>query len=75
MMVRMKARLADMYFVCRCGNVAAILELDEHLTRNFKVRFTYLLPVCRLTSAQLCVEIIMQRSFTHDSQVGGLETR
>lgn len=23
---------------CRCGNVAAILELDEHLTRNFKVR-------------------------------------
>ena len=21
----------------RCGNVAAILELDEHLTRSFKV--------------------------------------
>lgn len=29
----------DQCFVskCRCGNVAAILELDEHLTRNFKV--------------------------------------
>ncbi len=23
---------------CRCGNVAAILELDEHLGKNFKVR-------------------------------------
>lgn len=22
---------------CRCGNVAAILELDEHLSKNFKV--------------------------------------
>jgi serine/threonine-protein phosphatase 4 catalytic subunit len=21
----------------RCGNIAAILELDEHLTKNFKV--------------------------------------
>ena len=24
-------------FVCRCGNVAAILELDEHLNKNFKI--------------------------------------
>lgn len=24
--------------VCRCGNVAAILELDEHLNKSFKVR-------------------------------------
>jgi len=23
--------------VCRCGNIAAILELDEHLNKNFKV--------------------------------------
>ncbi len=22
---------------CRCGNVAAILELDEHLNKSFKV--------------------------------------
>ena len=24
--------------MCRCGNVAAILELDEHLNKSFKVR-------------------------------------
>lgn len=24
--------------LCRCGNVAAILELDEHLNKNFKAR-------------------------------------
>ena len=24
-------------FSCRCGNVAAILELDEHLNKSFKV--------------------------------------
>lgn len=24
----------------RCGNIAAILELDEHLNKNFKVRQT-----------------------------------
>lgn len=24
---------------CRCGNVAAILELDENLKRDFKVAF------------------------------------
>ena len=24
--------------LCRCGNVAAILELDEHLNKSFKVR-------------------------------------
>jgi len=23
--------------VCRCGNVAAILELDEHLQKNFTI--------------------------------------
>ena len=23
--------------VCRCGNVAAILELDENLNQNFKI--------------------------------------
>lgn len=28
-----------MPLLCRCGNVAAILELDEHLTRNFKVGY------------------------------------
>jgi serine/threonine-protein phosphatase 4 catalytic subunit len=22
---------------CRCGNIAAILELDEHLNKSFKV--------------------------------------
>ncbi len=25
---------------CRCGNVAAILELDEHLNKSFKVSST-----------------------------------
>jgi hypothetical protein len=24
---------------CRCGNIAAILELDEHLNKNFKVNW------------------------------------
>jgi len=27
----------QLYWYVRCGNVAAILELDEHLNRNFKI--------------------------------------
>jgi len=30
--------------VCRCGNVAAILELDEHLNKSFKVRNILMYP-------------------------------
>jgi hypothetical protein len=26
-----------LYLLCRCGNVAAILELDENLNRNYKI--------------------------------------
>ena len=25
------------FVFCRCGNVAAILELDEHLNKNYKI--------------------------------------
>ncbi len=30
-------KLAEQMMSCRCGNVAAILELDEHLNKSFKV--------------------------------------
>ena len=30
-------RLSEECLTRRCGNVAAILELDEHLSKNFKV--------------------------------------
>ena len=34
----------------RCGNVAAILELDEHLDQHFKVRrWKYILPLTQCT--------------------------
>jgi len=29
--------LADLIILCRCGNVAAILELDENLHRDFTI--------------------------------------
>ena len=30
-------RLISLSLSCRCGNVAAILELDEHLQRDFTI--------------------------------------
>ena len=30
-------RLISLCLSCRCGNVAAILELDEHLQRDFTI--------------------------------------
>lgn len=37
---------------CRCGNVAAILELDENLNKEFRV-FEAAPQVCTLTHLQL----------------------
>lgn len=30
-------RYINVNYVYRCGNVAAVLELDEHLNRNYKI--------------------------------------
>ena len=38
----------------RCGNIAAILELDEHLNKNFKVReelYIYMMKIFQLRHA------------------------
>lgn len=34
---------------CRCGNVAAIMEVDEHLSKNYKVRSVATRPACMHT--------------------------
>ena len=44
--------------LCRCGNVAAILELDEHLNKSFKVWHRQLSSTTLVAST--CVTCTMQ---------------
>jgi len=62
--------IADCYMqlvLCRCGNVAAILELDEHLQKNFTIfeaapqvscvvfSVIFICVVYKLQDSQVCV--------------------
>ena len=48
----------------RCGNVAAILELDEHLDQHFKVRYSCCIYVMSLASSSI-LQLFIQLTITY----------